>query len=152
MMWKKILKYREIAKQLYRVEIKNGRRTSFWYEAWSSLGCLKDFLNGGGHIELGIPINATVEESRKHRRRNHRVTLLNKIEEEMEKYKVNMVQEEDVPLWKDGKGKFKKSFSSGETWQIIREKHPPCSWYLVSSSVVQLCYSKVLLHSLDDIT
>lgn len=46
------------------MEIKNGRRTSLWYESWSSLGCLKDILNGGGCIDMGIPINATVEESR----------------------------------------------------------------------------------------
>lgn len=122
-MWKMILKYREIVKQLYRVEIKNGRRTSLWYESWSSLGCLKDILNGGGCIDMGIPINATVEQSRKHRRRNHRVTLLNKIEEEIEKYEANLVSKEDVSLWKDGKGKFKKTFSSGETWKITREKH-----------------------------
>lgn len=128
-MWKKILKYREIAKQIYQVEVKNGRKTSFWYESWSSLGCLQNFLNGGGHIDMSISINATVEESRKHRRRNHRVMLLNKIEDEIEKYKGNMKQEEDVSLWKDGKWKFKTTFSSGETGQNIRERHLPCSWY-----------------------
>lgn len=31
-MWKKILKCREIAKRLYRVEVRNGKKTSFWFE------------------------------------------------------------------------------------------------------------------------
>ena len=37
-MWRKILKYREIAKRLYGVEVRNGEKASFWYERWTSLG------------------------------------------------------------------------------------------------------------------
>lgn len=37
-MWRKILKCRDLAKQMYRVEVKNGIKASFWYELWSSLG------------------------------------------------------------------------------------------------------------------
>lgn len=127
-MWRKILKHREIAKNLFRVELKNGRRTSFWSESWSSLGCLKDLLNGGGQFDLGISLSAGVAECLRHRRRNHRMVLLNKIEDEIEKFKRSWVSEEDVPLWKDGKGRFKRQFSSKDTWEIIREKHVLCSW------------------------
>lgn len=31
-MWRKLLKYRNIAKGLHRVEVKNCRRTSFWFD------------------------------------------------------------------------------------------------------------------------
>lgn len=31
-MWRKLLKYREVAKCLYRVEVKNGQKASFWHE------------------------------------------------------------------------------------------------------------------------
>lgn len=58
--WKKILKYREKAKELYRVDVKNGERASFWYDKWSSLGCLKELLGNGGCIELGLTENAKV--------------------------------------------------------------------------------------------
>lgn len=128
-MWKKILKFREIAKLFYKVEIKNGKKASFWHEAWSTLGCLKDLLCGRGYIDFGIPVNAKVEASRSHRRRHHRVPILNRVEEEIARYKENITQEEDIYLWKTEKGKYKKVFSSRETWLNIREKHQKCSWY-----------------------
>lgn len=130
-MWKKILKYRETAKKLYRVELNNGRRASFWFESWSSFGCIWDLLNGSGQYDLGIPLKANMEECRRHRRRNHRVILLNRIEDEIEKYKGNWGSGDDVSLWMDSKGKFKRVFSSKETWEIIREKHASCSWSTV---------------------
>ncbi|XP_048604784.1 uncharacterized protein LOC125582236 [Brassica napus] len=98
-MWKKLLKYRDVAKRMYKVEVKNGKKTSFWFENWSSLGCLKDILGEGSNIDMGISINATVEESWKHRKREHRVVILNKVELEIELSRVGRVQEEDVSLW-----------------------------------------------------
>ena len=68
-MWRKILKCREVAKKLYRVEIKNGKKTFFWYESWSSLGCLKDFLCDRGYIDMekedSIEILFSIELKRK---------------------------------------------------------------------------------------
>lgn len=101
-MWKKILKCRDIGKSLYRVDIRNGRKTSFLHEAWSPLGCLQDMLREGNYIDMGIPINATVDVSRKQRRQHHRVHILNKVEDEIARYKANFVNEEDVSLWKNG--------------------------------------------------
>lgn len=74
------------------------------------MGCLIDVLRYGGHIDLGIPLNATVEDCRDHRRRHHRVTLLNRVEIEIEKYKASLVQEEDMSLWKNEDGRYKKYF------------------------------------------
>lgn len=59
------------------------------------------------------------------------MTLLNRIEDEVEKYKGNWGSGDDVSLWMDSKGKFKRVFSSKETWEIIREKHASCSWSTV---------------------
>lgn len=122
-MWRKILECREVAKKLYRVEVKNGKKAYFWHEAWSSLGCLKYIFSDGSHINMGIPINATVDASRKHIRKYHRVIVLNRVEEEIEKYKANIVQEEDISLWENGKGQYKMKFSTNETWKVIRERH-----------------------------
>ncbi|CAG7884788.1 unnamed protein product, partial [Brassica rapa] len=68
------------------------------------LGCLKDLLGDGSCIDLGILINATVEESWKHRKRSHRVVILNRVEEEIEKSRRSRVNEEDISLWLNGKG------------------------------------------------
>ena len=59
-MWKKLLKFRPLASQLTRVDIRNGLMTSFWYDQWSSLGKLLDLTGERGCIDLGIPINATL--------------------------------------------------------------------------------------------
>ena len=126
-MWRKVLKYREIAKSFYKVEVRNGDKTSFWYETWSSLGCLQD----GGCIVIGILINATVAECRSHRRRQHRDLMLNKVEEEIEKYKANLVDEEDVSLWRNEKGRYKRRFSTRGTWFCIRERYLECHWHKV---------------------
>lgn len=115
-MWKKILKYREIAKKLYKVEVGNGRRASFWHERWYNLGCLNDLLENRGYIDMGIAVDAKVADCRNHRRRNQRIQVLNDIEEEIVKIKEKMVQgEEDLSLWKNGSGKFKRWFSTSET-------------------------------------
>ena len=111
------------------VEVKNGKRTSFWHERWSPLGCLKDILSVGSHIDMGISVNATVEDSWKHNKRNHRVLILNRVEEEIARSKANRTQEEDVSLWLNGRDQYKSAFSSGQTWQIIRERHQLCHWH-----------------------
>lgn len=41
------------------------------------------------------------------------------------------MQEADISLWKNEKGKFKKTFSSRETWLVIKEKHQLCDWHQV---------------------
>lgn len=92
------------------------------------MGCLKDLLGDGSCIDLGILINATVEESWKHRKRSHRVVILNRVEEEIEKSRRSRVDEEDISLWLNGKGQRKKMFSTQGTWEFIREKKICCEW------------------------
>ena len=128
-MWKKLLKCREIAKSLYQVEVRNGKKISFWFEAWSSLDCLHEVLSGRGHIDMSILANETVEACRNHRKRYHRAHILNTVELEIEKFKESWVDEKDVSLWRNGKGKYKNVFSTCETWHNIREKHQLCSWH-----------------------
>ncbi|KAL0647812.1 hypothetical protein Bca4012_046103 [Brassica carinata] len=80
-------------------------------------------------MALGIPKNATVAESRDHRRRYHQFPILKKVEEEIDKFRVNATQEEDVSLWRNNKGKYKRRFSIKETWLSIRENSPTCYWH-----------------------
>lgn len=73
-MWKKLLKYRDIAKSLYKVEIKDGTQTSFWFDNWSSMDRLVDITGPRGVIDMGISRKATVAEVwANRRRRTHRV-------------------------------------------------------------------------------
>lgn len=128
-MWRKILRTRETAKSFHRVGVKNGASTSFWYDNWSSLGCLKDLLGTRGCIVMGIAENTTVAEAILiHRRRNHREPILNRVEEEMEKVKTENIQTDDIALWKSKAGSYKSSFSSKNTWLLIRKEYIIQRW------------------------
>lgn len=128
-MWRKLLKYREIAKILERVEVKNGETTSFWYDSWSSKGRLWDICGDRGFINMGISANATVHEPiHGHRRRKHRVSLLNRIEEMIAVQKIKTEQEEDIAVWKYQEDQYKAKFSTKSTWLILREAYIKCGW------------------------
>ncbi|XP_013713276.1 uncharacterized protein LOC106416947 [Brassica napus] len=72
--WRKLLKHRELATQFLRMEVGNGKHTSFRYDVWSKLGCLKVALGDRGLIDLGIGDNALVSDvlGRQRRRRRHK--------------------------------------------------------------------------------
>jgi len=81
-MWRKLLKYRDIAKQFCKVEVKNGKRVAFWYENWSNLGVLNDLVGDRGRIDLGITSHMTLSDAWASRQqRRHRSATLNQIEE-----------------------------------------------------------------------
>ncbi|KAL9298582.1 putative reverse transcriptase zinc-binding domain-containing protein [Arabidopsis thaliana] len=52
--WKKILKYRGVAKRFCKAEVGNGESTSFWFDDWSLLGRLIDVAGIRGTIDMGI--------------------------------------------------------------------------------------------------
>ncbi|XP_024009942.1 uncharacterized protein LOC112085147 [Eutrema salsugineum] len=129
-MWRKILKFRPRARDFHRVEVKSGSNTSFWYDHWSSQGRLIESLGVRECIDLGIPLESTLEDAfLTHRRRRHRHTLLNRVEEEIENAKTNAAAGvEDVAKWMCRPGVYKDRFKSKETWMIIREHHLRCDW------------------------
>lgn len=124
-----LLKLRELAKGFHQKLIKNGKDTSFWHDNWSKQGVLFDVLGNRDYIDLGIARTATMEEvMNSHRSRRHRVAKLNHIEAEISSTReARKIDEEDVHLWKWITG-FKKSFSTCETWMLIREERPKCDW------------------------
>ena len=126
--WRKLLKLRGLAKEFLKKEVRNGECTSFWYDRWSRFNTLKDVLGERGPLDLGVPDYYSVAEAKRNRRRrNHRVELLNQIEEELSKY--GSYPDEDVALWKQAEGKFMAKFSTRKTWEQVREKRPNCAWY-----------------------
>lgn len=41
-MWRKILKYRELVKSFFKMEVYNGELNLFWYDHWSPMERLID--------------------------------------------------------------------------------------------------------------
>lgn len=128
-MWGKILKYREKAKDLYKVKVNSGKQTSFWYESWSELGCLMDIIGPRGFIDMGLRSEGTVEDAMiKHRRRRHREQIFNLIEDEIIKHKEKASTDDDVGLWKQKSNSFKSKFSSKLTWELLRSRGDKVEW------------------------
>lgn len=136
------MKYRDMAKGFHRVKVGNGASTSFWLDEWSGLGRIHNLTGPRGVIDLGIAGNATVElVINTHRRRQHLVEYLNRIEEEIDKIIAGKTEQDSVSLWRSLDGKFKKSFTLKGTWQQIRVIHPKTNW---SKGI---CLSMLLLNS-----
>ena len=115
-MWKKILKSRDAAKMLCKVEIKNGTRTSFWFDDWCDMGRLIDIAGDRGVIDMGIKRNATVSEAWiDRRRRRHRVHYLNSMEDLLTEKWDSRKSEKDLVLWKA-----KKRYISG---CLLNDRH-----------------------------
>ncbi|KAL9816500.1 putative RNA-directed DNA polymerase [Arabidopsis thaliana] len=129
-MWKKLLKYRDCAKTMHKVEIKSGSSTSFWFDNWSQLGRLIDITGPRGVIDLGIPLDAMVETAlHPRRRRKHRVDILNRIEAEIHTTRQRIrINEKDISMWRFVGDKFKTTFSTKFTWNNIRGTHPTVVW------------------------
>ncbi|CAA7040514.1 unnamed protein product [Microthlaspi erraticum] len=129
--WRKLLKYRDKAKQFYKVEVNNGRNTSFRFDVWSPMGCLFDITGSRGLIDMGLPITATVSEAlSSRRRRNHRTEHLRMIENLLNTYRNRADHErEDISLWKHSETVYKPLESSKKTWLQLRLSGPILSWY-----------------------
>lgn len=130
-MWKKLLKYRDLAANLTKVDVHCGSSTSFWYDYWSPLGRLIDIAGLRGCIDLGIPVDSTVDRVlATHRKRRHRVEALNNIEAAIETLRQRGVSTRaDVVLWRQKDDKFRAKFNTKQTVTLIREAQPICNWY-----------------------
>lgn len=113
-MWRKLLKYRTIAKSIHKVDVKSDNEGSFWFDDWCHLGTLMEVSRARGTIDMGISSNTTIASVLDtHRRRRHRVDNLNNIEDAIDAMRLQRcLTEADVHLWRFKTGKYAKKFSS----------------------------------------
>lgn len=127
-MWRKILKIRGLARQFCKVEVYNGKSTSFWFDQWSPMGCLMDLFGPRGQIDTGIGQQDTVHTARtKRRRRNHRSAGLSNVEHLLRSLPSS--DAEDVVLWRGKQDVYKSQFISRETWNHIRQVREKVPWH-----------------------
>ncbi|KAG7560295.1 Reverse transcriptase domain [Arabidopsis thaliana x Arabidopsis arenosa] len=149
--WKKILKYRDLAMSFSKVEVRNGETTSFWYDNWSTLGRLFETVGERGIIDMGISRESSVADAwRSRRRRRHRVDHLNEIEEKLAVQRHQRNEANDIVLWKGKNDVYKDKFSTKNTWHNIRStvpwhkgvwfahatpKHSFCAWLAIQGKL-----------------
>ncbi|XP_024008024.1 uncharacterized protein LOC112084011 [Eutrema salsugineum] len=130
-MWKKLLKYRDMAKTLYRMKIGNGERISFWYDSWSNKGCLIDLLGERGFVDMGISQHMTLAMVMdRPRRRRYRQTQLQGIEEEIVYMRTQRnTHSPDEPEWRRKNGHYQRNFSAKDTGDQIRKARAKVMWH-----------------------
>ncbi|XP_010412544.1 PREDICTED: uncharacterized protein LOC104698855 [Camelina sativa] len=128
--WRKLLKYRDVAKPLCRMVVGNGAKTSFWYDNWSPMNRLMDIGGDRGVIDLGISKQSTLAEVwDTHRRRRHRLPHINDMEDALH---TQRLQRRDVPdslHWKSKNDMFRSGFSTRDTWNHIRTTSNVVAWH-----------------------
>ncbi|KAG7572884.1 Reverse transcriptase zinc-binding domain [Arabidopsis suecica] len=128
-MWRKLLKYRGIARSLVKVEVNNGQTTSFWHDQWSDLGIAADLVGERGVVDMGIGWQKSVAEAwTVRRRRRHRDDLLMQIENTLHLQWEKRREEPDKQLWKGAK-KYITKFSTKDTWNHLRTTSNPVDWH-----------------------
>ncbi|KAG7585037.1 Reverse transcriptase zinc-binding domain [Arabidopsis thaliana x Arabidopsis arenosa] len=129
-MWRKMLKYREVAKRFCKVEVNNGATTSFWFDDWSNMGRLIDVAGARGQIDLGISKYKTVAEAwRGLRGRRHRAAIFNDIETALLSKRQCQTEGKDIVLWKGKNDEFRPRFSTGDTWNHTRTASTEVTWH-----------------------
>lgn len=127
-MWRKLIKYRDKAKQFHKVEVHNGLTCSFWYDNWSVMGRIIDTTGNRGFIDLGLPSHATVEEAKRlHRGRRYRTEDLRQIDHTLSTLQLR--DGNDISLWRTSNDKYKSTFSTKTTRCLIRPDQPLKEWY-----------------------
>ncbi|XP_013639523.1 uncharacterized protein LOC106417100 [Brassica napus] len=127
-----MLKLRDAARTFHMKAVGNGKLISFWFDRWSEIGVMIEILSERGLIEMGIRREATLEEVlwNQRRKKRHRWPLSNEVEKELSIVKDKLTLDmdmDDVDMWRWKSG-FKPSFSTSETWSMIREVATPCTW------------------------
>ncbi|XP_018473746.2 uncharacterized protein LOC108844960 [Raphanus sativus] len=123
-MWRKLLKLREVAYDFFRMEVKDGKSTHFWFDDWLGKGRLIDITGAVGTTYLGLPRRATVSEAmnqtgwaiRGQRSRHHHDLYAEVVAQPLPDPHLGR----DVVLWKHGEDDYRDSFSSAKTWDQIR--------------------------------
>jgi len=128
--WRKLLKYREVASSLFKVEVKNGQTTSFWHDQWCALGRLSDLVGERGVVDMGIGWQMTVAEAwANRRRRRHREDLLMDIENALVLHCENQREAADIVLCKGDNDIYRAHFSTKDTWHNLRTGSPTVNWH-----------------------
>jgi len=130
--WRKLLRFRPLAKGFIRMKIQDGCSVRFWTDLWHPKGRLIDLAGEIGTQKLGIGRSARIcdvfvdGEWRFRICRDHFLQdLVHDIRE------LPLILTANVPngvLWRDGDDTYSSRFNSKNTWSNIRKKKDQVMW------------------------
>ncbi|KAF8110402.1 hypothetical protein N665_0084s0012 [Sinapis alba] len=130
--WRKLLKLRDVAYGFFRIEVKDGRSTRFWFDNWLGKGRLIDITGTAGTTYIGVPRRALVSDTTQQdnwairgQRSRHYHDLYASI---VAKPVPDPQQGRDIVLWRVGDDDYQDKFSSTKNWDQIRERKNIVGW------------------------
>ena len=127
-----MLKLRDVAYEFFRVDIKDGKSSHFWFDNWLGQGRLIDVIGPTGTTYLGIRMHAKVSEAVRPEgwsirgRRSRRFLELHASILERETSRPEKGR--DTVLWKHGNDDYQDHFSTKSMWEQIRSKRTVVEW------------------------
>ena len=130
--WRKLLRYRPLAKQFIRMNIQDGCTVRFWTDIWHPKGRLIKAMGEIGTQKLGIVRNAKICDVlvdgdwrfRRCRDPNFQALIAN-----IKELQVQLVGNySDTALWWKGEDSYDDRFISTTTWDLIRVRRDRVDW------------------------
>lgn len=127
-----MLQLKPLLSTFLRCEVRNGTVAAFWWDSWTTLGPLIDFVGQNGPRMLRLPLDAKVVNAV----RDGNWYLSSARSEAVQTLQIllttlSVPEEEsgtDVFMWRLPSGRYSTSFSSRGTWDQIREVGPLVPW------------------------
>lgn len=129
--WKTILNLRPIARNFLRSSLGNGLQLSFWFDWWTPLGPLIDFLGTSGPAQTGISLQAKVANACSSVGWNLRPARSSHAES-LQIYLTtvsppSLASDLDSFSWLIGSEEL-ENFSTKKTWEALRQRSDPLPW------------------------
>jgi len=129
--WKSLLRLRPLASSFIRGLLGDGKNLSFWFDWWTPMGPLINFLGQSGPSQTGIALNKTVAQVCSSAGWNLRPARSPQAEL-LHIHLTTVIPPDsthglDSFVWKVGSEEF-RSFSTSKTWDSLRQRSALMSW------------------------
>ncbi|CAA7051616.1 unnamed protein product [Microthlaspi erraticum] len=127
-----MLQLQPLLSTFLKCEVGNGKVAAFWWDSWTSLGPLVDFIGQNGPRMLRLPLDARVSDAT----RGTNWHLPNARSDSVQTLQILLTTvpvpledaREDLFLWRNAAGNYTKAFSSSGTWDQLCVASPQVPW------------------------
>ncbi|CAH2038637.1 unnamed protein product [Thlaspi arvense] len=130
-----MLRLKQVLPEFMKCDVRNGISAYFWYDCWTDLGPLLNFMGERGPRQLQIPLRARVAQAAM----NGSWRLPAARSEEALQIQISLTtlppplqtRGSDIFLWRNSASTFGNGFSAKATWEKLRVPSPAVQWHTV---------------------
>lgn len=129
---KSMLQLKPLLSTFLKCEVRNGRAATFWYDSWTTLGPLIDFIGDVGPRMMRLRLHSKVIDAV----RDGNWHLPNARSDQAQTLQILLTtlptptadKGPDLFLWRGSSGTYSSVFSSKGTWEQLRTSSPQVRW------------------------